>query len=190
MIAMPREGTHTLGPDSGEILLHTGREGMAARMGHDLTLEVIRWTATVVVDGMAVERSSATATIDARSLQVKEATGGAMPLSDGDRADIEKNIAEKVLQTDRHPEITFTSTAVEVVGEDAVTVTGDLSMAGRSRPVRIPLSVQPADGDVRLTGRVPLAQSEWGIRPFRAMMGSLKVRDQIDVSVDVRLPAG
>ena len=51
MIAMPRAGTHSLGPANGTVLVHTKREGMAARMGHDLTLEATRWEGTAVVDG-------------------------------------------------------------------------------------------------------------------------------------------
>ena len=33
-------GTHELGPGSGRILVKTGGEGLAARAGHDLTMEI------------------------------------------------------------------------------------------------------------------------------------------------------
>jgi polyisoprenoid-binding protein YceI len=182
-------GTHTLVPSNGTVLVHTGREGVAAKMGHDLTLEVTGWTATVTVDGTELERSSVTATLDAGSIEIKEAAGGAMPLSDKDRKDIKRNLAEKVLRTDRHPEITFESTAVEAADEGVVTVVGNLRILGVSQSVRFPLTVERADGTVRLTGKLPVVQSAWGIKPFSAMMGALKVPDRIEVSVDVRLPA-
>jgi hypothetical protein len=35
---------------------------------------------------------------------------------------------------------------------------------------------------------VPLAQSEWGIKPYRGLMGALKVRDSLEVVFDGSLP--
>lgn len=189
MIALPRAGSHRLGPAEGSVLVYVKRRGMAATFGHDLTLEVTSWEASVFVDDQDVSRSSVRASFDARSLEVKEATGGAMPLSDKDRADIKKSIAEKVLLTDRHPEVTFESTAVEVIGQDSVAVAGNLGIVGVSRQVRVPLNVEPADGSVRVAGSVVLVQSDWGIKPFSTMMGALKIRDEIEVSIDVRMPA-
>ena len=44
-------GTYELGPSAGRVLVKTGREGLAARAGHDLTLEITRWSARVTVPG-------------------------------------------------------------------------------------------------------------------------------------------
>jgi hypothetical protein len=44
-----------------------------------------------------------------------------------------------------------------------------------------------ADGRVR--GTMPVTQSEWGIKPYRGMLGALKVRDTIEVVLDVPLTA-
>jgi polyisoprenoid-binding protein YceI len=189
MIALPRAGTHRLGPAEGSVLVYAKRRGVAATFGHDLTLEVTRWEATALVDDQDLSRSSVNASFDARSLEVKEATGGAIPLSDRDRADIKKSIAEKVLLTDRHPEITFESTGIEVIGQDSVTVAGNLVIVGMSRLVRVPLNVERTDSSVRVAGSVVLVQSDWGIKPFSTMMGALKIRDEIEVRVDVRVPA-
>jgi hypothetical protein len=35
-----------------------------------------------------------------------------------------------------------------------------------------------------------VTQSEWGIAPYRGLMGALKVRDAVDVVIDARLPSG
>jgi hypothetical protein len=42
-----------------------------------------------------------------------------------------------------------------------------------------------ADG--RITGAIPLTQSDWGIKPYRGLMGALKVRDEIEITIDARL---
>ena len=90
-------GTFLLGPDAGRILIKTGRAGLAARAGHDLTLEMTRWSARVTIpDDDGVSAATISAELDLSSLAVREGTGGAKPLSDKDRRDIE-NTARKIL---------------------------------------------------------------------------------------------
>lgn len=58
-------------------------------------------------------------------------------------------------------------------------------MAGNARPVSFELAL---GSDGMVSGGVRLAQSEWGIRPYRGLMGALKVQDAIEVVIDARLP--
>ena len=58
--------------------------------------------------------------------------------------------------------------------------------AGQTRPVTLDLTGSP---DGRLKGSIAVVQSQFGIKPFSAMMGALKVKDEVEVSFDVALPA-
>jgi hypothetical protein len=42
--------------------------------------------------------------------------------------------------------------------------------------------------DGRVTGTLPVTQSDWGIKPYRGLMGALKVRDTVEIGIDVQLP--
>jgi polyisoprenoid-binding protein YceI len=173
----------TLGPGDGSIKVYAKREGLAARVGHDLTLEPTRWSAEVSLDPDDITRSTVTATVDGHSLEVVEGRGGATPLSDKDRADIKKNIAQKVLTSG---EISFRSTGIEAAGDGKLTVNGELTIAGTTRPIRLDVT---QSGD-RVSGRLTMRQTDFGIKPFSAMLGALKVSDGVDIEVDVRLPSG
>jgi polyisoprenoid-binding protein YceI len=175
-------GTHRLGPDNATLQVRTFREGIASKAGHDLIIEVTRWEATLTVAEDPAQ-SAVGLSADPRSLQVREGLHGVKPLTDKDRAEIRRNIDEKVLG-DRP--ISFRSDAVELAG-DGLSARGDLTLAGATRPVGARLALAP-DGHV--TGTIPLTQSEWGIKPYRGLMGALKVRDTVEVAVDARLPAG
>ena len=48
-------GKHTLGPDNARLTVLTGRSGAIAKVGHDLMLEVTKWTGTLEVSD-AVEK--------------------------------------------------------------------------------------------------------------------------------------
>jgi polyisoprenoid-binding protein YceI len=175
-------GTHRVGPDSGTVRVRTYREGFGQKVGHDLIIDVGQWEGSVdvVQDGMP---SAIRFGADSRSLQVREGLRGVKPLSERDRAEIRKNIDEKTL---RGQPIEFQSSTVER-SDSRLTVRGELTLAGITRPASFELDL--AD-DGRVSGTLSVTQSEWGIKPFRAFMGALKVRDTVEVVFDVRLPAG
>ena len=170
--------THTLGPSDGSLEVHTYREGVAQKVGHDLIIEVEKWEAAVDTgEGGGV--SSVTLQADPRSLQIREGRRGLKPLSDRDRRTIRKNIDKEIL---REKPIEFRSSAVESA-DGRMIVRGDLELAGETRPATFELV---HDGG-RVKGTLPLVQSDWGIKPYRGMMGALKVRDDLEIVLDVAL---
>jgi len=175
-------GTHEVGPANGTLRVNTYREGMAQKVGHDLVINVEKWDGTVEV-GDDGKLTTVGLDADPKSLKVHEGKGGAKPLSDKDRGDIHKGIDGKVLGGQP---ITFRSTAVEHSGS-GLSVSGELTMAGTTKPASFQLEL--AD-DGRVNATLPVTQSEWGIKPYKALMGALKVRDEIEVVLDVPLPTG
>ena len=161
-------GTHNIGPSNGSLRVRTGREGAAAKAGHDLVLGVGSWQATLE----GGDSPSVTLTADPASIEVIEGSGGAKALSDKDKGDIKKSITGKVLGSSQ---ISFRSTDMS-----NGTVKGDLSIAGSSSSVNIPLTVS---GD-KISGSVTLSQSAFGIKQFKALMGALKVADQVTVEFE------
>jgi polyisoprenoid-binding protein YceI len=177
-----RAGIHELGPDTASLVVRTYREGLAAKAGHDLVIDVRQWGATLEV-GEDLSHSNLRLHADARSLCPREGLRGVKPLTDKDRAEVRKNIDERVLGGEP---ISFRSSAVEPTGDGGrLSVRGELTIHGQSRPASFELSVG-ADGHV--TGTARLVQSEWGIKPYRGLMGALKVRDSLEVVFDGVLP--
>ncbi len=174
-------GVHKVGPSDGKLQVRTYREGMAQKIGHDLVLDVGQWQATIDV-GPDGTPSSIELEADSRSLEVREGVGGAKPLSDKDRGDIKKSIDDKVLEG---KPIAFHSSSVQSA-DGHLAVEGELEITGSKRPVKFDLDVA---GDGRVSATLPLTQSEYGIKPFKAMMGALKVRDVVEVVLEAPLPS-
>lgn len=177
-------GTYDFGPSDATLRLHTTRQGMAKKVGHDLVLEVGNWKATVTV-GDDISSSSLTASADTTSIRVVSGTGGAKPLSDGDRKDIEKNLNDKVLKTSQFPEITFRSTRVEGT-ETRATVHGDLTIMGKTNPAQMEITLDAG----KATAQMTVVQTQWGIKPFSALMGALKLSDPVQVVAEAKVPQG
>jgi polyisoprenoid-binding protein YceI len=168
----PAAGTHTLGPDNATLTVRTQKGGAAAKAAHNLVIEVTSWQGTLELG----DESKISLTADARSMRVREGSGGMMTLGDDDRANIEQTIDEEVL---KGTTIAFESTSVNSHG-DRLEVSGDLELAGRHAPVVFELSL--ADG--RVTGTATVKQTDWGIKPYSALFGTLKVLDEVQVGID------
>jgi polyisoprenoid-binding protein YceI len=178
-------GTFNLGPSSGQVLVKTGREGLAARAGHDLTLEITQWSASVSVPS-ADDSSNAetvTAELELSSLEVRQGTGGAKPLSDRDRRDI-KNQIRKILGP--APVARFTSTRVvrSASPPGGGAIEGTLALNGSTRPARLEVTA-PEPG--RYRGSLVIRQTDFGITPYSGFFGALKLADQVTVEFEVTL---
>jgi hypothetical protein len=174
-------GTHKLGPDNAVLRVRTGRHGAAAKAGHDLVIEVTSWEASVEVgegDGIRLELRA-----DPGSLRVRDGTGGVQELTDEDKAYIGETIGDEILG-DRA--IVFRSTEAAASDDGRLRVAGELEMAGASHPLSFELSVD--DGGA-IAGGAAVKQSEWGIKPYSTLFGTLKVDDEVRVEVEAGRPA-
>lgn len=174
-------GTFTIGSQNGDRLaIRTSREGLAARVGHDLTIEAATWSGEVVVDPDDSARNTVRAMIDLDSLRVREGSGGKLPLTDHERNEIEDNLHGILGRSNA----TYVSTRVAQESTDAVTIDGTLTLNGITRPVR--LAAKSTDGR-RFDGRATVAQTEFGIKPYTAFLGALKLRDAVEIEVSITL---
>ena len=114
------------------------------------------------------------------SLVVREGTGGIKPLTDRDRREIAVT-ARKLLRTDRYPEATFTATGFEPAAAGGGEVDGTLTLAG-AVPAAAAAVSQTGPDQYRAEGTV--VQSAYGIKPYTAFLGALKVRDAVGVAAD------
>ena len=187
-------GTYELGPGDGRVLVKTGREGLAARAGHDLTLEITRWSARVTVPA-AEEGGTAAATLTAEldlgSLAVREGAGGAKPLTDRDRRDIQGQ-ARKILGDGTRASFTSSRVVPSSSGSPSPgapgngAIEGTLTLRGTSRPLRLQV-VSPAPGQYR--GSATVRQTDFGLTPYSGFFGALKLKDEVTVEFEVKIEA-
>jgi polyisoprenoid-binding protein YceI len=160
------------GPENARLTIRTGRKGAASKAGHDLLIEVGSWHATFDPEG----QPALTLTADSRSFRVLEGTGGVKSLDDDDKANIAQTIDDEVL---KGRAIEFRSNQVERRG-DGLSVNGELTLGDRSAPVAFDLAL----GSGRLTGAATIKQTDFGIKPYTALFGALKVADEVRVAIE------
>jgi len=175
----------------GTLHIFTFKAGLLSTIAHDLRLTVPHFT--LDIDGENV-RGRAQMTEIIVDGAMKRGVLQPRGLSDKDKADVRENIAKDVLKSATYPQVSFEGTAPGGVrlegpaGPDAssarFTVSGQLEIVGRKQPISF--SVERRGG--RLLARAELLQSRWGIKPFKAMLGTLKVQDRIELTLDIADP--
>lgn len=154
---------------SAEVLVFTFKEGLLSAVAHDLKLKATKFT--LDVEGEAVKLE-----LDPASLRVVS------PMKDGQEnpsaipqllwGEIEKNMHGDVLEVKRHPRIEFVTTHVT-----ETEVVGRLTLHGQTHELR--------GARTGRTAEFRFEQRRFGIKPFSAMLGSLKVKDEVRVRVTI-----
>src|SRR3954454_16758701 len=168
-------GTYTLDPT------HT-RIGFVAR--HAMVTKVRgsfnEFEGTAVVDGDNPANSTVRVTIDAASIDTRNADRNAHLRSND------------FLAMDEYPQITFVSTSVVPVDETTFVVSVDLTIKDVTNPVTVPFTFEGAAQDpfgnqrIGFEGSVTISRKDYGITWNAALeTGGVLVGDKVVLEVDV-----
>ncbi|RDH76872.1 YceI family protein [Mycolicibacterium moriokaense] len=168
----------TLDASDGRLLVHTDVTGRAAKMGHRLTIAMNSWLGTV--RWSSGEPAEVDLTVEVDSLEVLDGEGGLKALS-GPEKTLARSNALKVLDSQRFPEIRFHAGEIDQA-EDGYRLVGTLEIHGVTNECAIDLRVEDLADAWRLSCEAQVRQSDFGIKPYSMLMGSMKVVDSVTVS--------
>lgn len=165
------------GPGDGTCTVRVFKAGLMSAIGHDLELQVKRWSLTIDEEGLRGD-------FDGSSMEVagaiKDGRVDPSGVSAKDKRDILDNLRNKVFKGFKAELIRFEAQDIDR-SEDGLEGTGTLHIP----PHRHDLDFEIALTGGRATCTVRLHQPDWGIRPFKAPLGVLKVQPDIEVKIDV-----
>jgi polyisoprenoid-binding protein YceI len=162
----------------GELLLHTGVAGRAAKLGHNLTIAMKTWEATVA---WAENRPVAMElTVEVSSLEVLRGDGGVKSLSGPEKA-LARSNALGALDAEQFPTIVFRSDAIEPT-DGGYRLSGTLDIHGTTRSRTIDLHTEDLGDAWRVSCEAVVRQTEFGVKPYSLFVGSVKVADDVTVT--------
>lgn len=93
----------------------------------------------------------------------------------------------RYLEAEKHPKITFLLKEVEEHARQGavfrLTLHGDLTIRGVTRPISIPLEASPSEGRLQVEGKVDLRMSDFGVKkPRFPFLPLITVNDEVTVS--------
>ncbi|MEO0322662.1 MAG: YceI family protein [Myxococcota bacterium] len=154
----------------------TFKEGLLSRVAHDLKLRAGRFS--LVIDDARVSVD-----VDATSLKVvcarKDGVDAPKTLGFLERSQIERNVKSDVLHSRRFPAIRYVGQVTER-SDARGRAEGQLTLHGVTRPV---VAEAHRDGD-RWRAAFDLHQPDFGITPYSAMLGALRIKPRVQVVFD------
>ena len=185
MSSLLTPATNTITPAlTGDYTFDTAhsRVGFAAR--HAMIAKVrgafTEFDGTLHIDVENPAASKATVTIQAKSIDTRNQQRD------------EHLRSNDFFDMDKHPQITFVSTAVDQANATEFTLTGDLTIKGVTKPVAIPFeytgSVIDPWGNERagFEGSVTVNRSDWGVNWNTALeAGGVLVSEKVTLEFDI-----
>lgn len=167
----------------GNFTVQAFAEGLFSFVGHNPTFVVRRYGGEIQLAENNSDIASMLVVVQSNSLALLD------KVNKTDRAEIENSMNEKVLETSKFPEIFFVSKNVSLDsatdGKLTSTAKGVLSLHGEKKAQTIEADTEITSGTIRAFGEFSLKQSDFNIEQFRAMGGTLKVKDEVKISFDI-----
>jgi polyisoprenoid-binding protein YceI len=183
--------TFRVDPRRSHLAVRTHRDGIGSGLAHDHVVEATDVTGQVEYDPGRPEASSITVEARSASLSVDDPAarrrlGVEGDLSESQRADVAKAMrGPDQLDVARHPTIRFTSTRAVPEGDGRLRVTGALTLRGVTREVNFPATVAVEGGALRGRATLTFLQSSFGYRPYSALLGAIRNKDEVSLHVDL-----
>jgi polyisoprenoid-binding protein YceI len=165
---------HAINAQQSRLIVHAYKSGLFSGFAHDHEIEAPISHGNVDLKNRRVELE-----FDVSRMKVLDPKESAEK-----RTEIQNTmLSDKVLDATQYPKIRFVSRVVKQTSDGAYEVEGDLSLHGTSRPVSFPVKVK----DGIFSGKVPVTQTQFGIKPVSIAGGTVKVKDVVDIEFQVRL---
>jgi len=157
--------------------------GLLSAFGHSPTIAIRDFSGEAEVNLDDLERSSLKVTIKAASLAVKD------EISDKDRREMERITQWEILETSVYPDIVYDCANVAATkaaeGQYSVTLNGDLTLHGVTRPQAVPVRVVLTEDSLRVFGTSSLLQTNYDLKLASVAGGALKVKDELKFSFNI-----
>lgn len=157
--------------------------GFLAALGHNPTMAVRNFEGDVHLAADSLADASLHLRIVAASLAVQD------EISDKDRREMEDRMRDEVLEVSRFPDIIYDCSDVSgsetSKGQYPVTLNGQLTLHGVTRPVPVSAQVSVSGNTLRASGECTLRQTDYGIKLVSALAGTLRLKDELKLAFDI-----
>jgi polyisoprenoid-binding protein YceI len=180
-----RTRTYTIVPSESSFWVFVGKAGLFSAFAHNHEIGVKSFSGRVVVPEAGAAGGSLEIEVDAPSLAVLDKEP-----SEEDKKKIFDSMHNEVLESAKHQKITFKSVSVSDVkqtGNDGYSfvINGDLTLRGVTKRIAVPVAATITPQQLRATGKYTLKQTDYGIKPYSAAGGTIKVKNEVVVNFNI-----
>jgi polyisoprenoid-binding protein YceI len=158
--------------------------GLLSAFGHNprIAIRDIEGEASFA-DASGIQNARLHLSIRADSLEVID------DISDKDREQIQREMYESVLETDRFPQIEYDCSHISVTGGTGdrywIALNGDLSLHGVTRTLPVTTRLELNGQSLRASGQFSLKQSDFEIKLVTVAAGAIRLKDELKFNFDI-----
>lgn len=89
-------------------------------------------------------------------------------------------LSARVLDAAKYPAVTVQSAAISGSPQHAI-VTARITLHGVQRDIKVPVKISQSGGKLQVTGKFEISQRDFGIEPYTALGGGLRVKNTVGV---------
>jgi polyisoprenoid-binding protein YceI len=175
--------TFAVEPEQSRALIDVGKAGAFSFAGHAHEVEAPLSSGVIHLDADDASRADVRLEFNAAAMRV---TGKGESAADVPKVTATM-LGDMVLDTGKYPAIAFESTSVTAKGTGAaldLSVTGRLTIRGRTQTVTAPVAVKVAGDRLTATGKFVIRQTDYGITPI-SIGGVVKVKNELNISFTI-----
>lgn len=175
-------------PGESELLILVYREGRLARLGHNHVISSTQLDGVVYLApdllNSAVELRLPVATLEVDRPANRARAGDEFPgeiAPDAIAGTRDNMLGSAQLDAERWPELLLVSRGI-TGAEPQLKLELDMALKNQVTAITVPVRLR-REGDARLIaeGEFSVLQTDLGLQPFSALLGALRVRDQLDI---------
>jgi polyisoprenoid-binding protein YceI len=179
---------YRIDPKHSLLLIHVGRAGAMKNIGHDHVI------ASEDLDGFVLIADDAAASradlqlplprliVDKAEYRTRFGLEPDVPVSAIEGTT--RNMQDKVLESDRYP-VVDVSARFSSVHDDPPTIGVSITLHGATFEYIVPVQLDIVPGRITAKGTMSVSHADFGLQPFSAAAGLLRIADVIDLDFEL-----
>lgn len=182
--AQSKPRTYLIVPGESSFWVYVEKAGLLSGFAHNHEIGVKAFSGRVVVPESGAAGGSLELDVNAQSLTVLD-----QKPSEEDKKKIYNSMHSEVLESAKYQKITFKSASVSDLKKTgdgySFMLHGDLTLHGVTKRIAVPVTAAITPQQLRATGKYTLRQSDFGIKPYSAAGGTVKVKNEVVVNFNI-----
>ena len=166
-------------------------DAAASGFAHDHVMRATNWTGFVTYNTSDINECSMQFSLPVHDLQVDEdamrqLVGYGDTISQSDREQIKEHmLADNQLNADQFPSISFESSGCQLLDEDTLRVTGNMSIVNEVRSWDVDIDFTIQSDTFYMSSVIDFTHSDFGIEPYSAFFGAVRNAEPLKITFDM-----
>jgi len=163
----------------------------AADLAHNHVMRATNWTGSVSYNVVDISKCSLQFSLPVEDLQVdedamREYVGYGDTISTSDRNTIREHmLAEDQLYSEVYSTISFVSTDCQLLDEETLRVTGNMTIRNSTRELDIDIDFTPQNERFYMSSVIDFEHSDFNITPYTAFWGAVRNSEPLKITFDM-----